>query len=98
VPLCLRGLAGLGLQPVLWEQDGRPGTTDNGNHILDCATDPIANPARLDADIRAIPGVMGTGLFCGMADTVLVGDRTDFRLVDEQRRPRNPGTMMRSNP
>jgi ribose 5-phosphate isomerase len=37
-------------------------------------------------DIRAIPGVVGTGLFLGMADTVLVGDRNDFRLVEERRR------------
>jgi ribose 5-phosphate isomerase len=37
-------------------------------------------------DIRAIPGVVGTGLFLGMADTVLVGDRNDFRMIEEKRR------------
>ena len=68
-----RRLAELGLRPVLWEDNGRPGVTDNGNHILDCETDPIPDAARLEADIRAIPGVVGTGLFLGMADIVLVG-------------------------
>ena len=89
VPLCQRRLAGLGLRPALWEENGRPGVTDNGNHILDCGTDPIPDAARLEADIRAIPGVVGTGLFVGMADVVLVGNDRDFRLIDE-RRTRTP--------
>jgi ribose 5-phosphate isomerase len=37
-------------------------------------------------DIRAIPGVVGTGLFLGMAETILVGDRDTFRLLKEKRR------------
>jgi ribose 5-phosphate isomerase A len=60
--------------------------TDNGNHILDCQIDPIPDAQRLESDIRAIPGVVGTGLFLGMADTVLVGDRNDFRMIEEKRR------------
>jgi ribose 5-phosphate isomerase A len=98
VPLCRRRLAGLGLRPALWEQDGRPGATDNGNHILDCATDPLPDAQRLETEIRAVPGVVGTGLFLGMADTVLVGDRTDFRLIEERRRTRTSGSAMRSVP
>ncbi|HJZ89656.1 MAG TPA: ribose-5-phosphate isomerase RpiA [Gemmataceae bacterium] len=86
VPLCVRRLAALGLRPVLWSQNGRPGETDNGNHILDCGIDPITDPARLGAEIRAIPGVVGSGLFLGMADTVLIGDDHDFRLKAERRR------------
>jgi ribose 5-phosphate isomerase len=35
----------------------------------------IRNPARLERDLRAIPGVVGTGLFVGMADVVLVASR-----------------------
>ena len=49
-------------------------------------------PNELDAlenDIRAIPGVVGTGLFLGMADTVLVGDRNDFRMLEERQRGNN---------
>ena len=36
----------------------------------------------------AIPGVVGTGLFVGMADTVLVGDDRTFRLMEERGRDR----------
>jgi len=86
VPLCERRLRALGLRPALWTQDGKPRVTDNGNNILDCATNPLSDPVRLEADIRAIPGVAGTGLFLGMADTVLIGDDRDFRLTAERRR------------
>jgi ribose 5-phosphate isomerase A len=86
LPLAERLLAKLGLRPVLWEQNGRPGETDNGNYILDCGTDPIPDPGRLDADIQKIPGVVGTGLFVSMASLVLVGDGADFRLTEERRR------------
>src|SRR5919198_1469643 len=87
LPLCRRRLSELGCNPVLYEQDGKPFQTDNGNVILDCAVGPIDDPAGLEARLRAVPGVVGTGLFLGMADTVLFGDDADgFRLVEEQRR------------
>ena len=60
--------------------------TDNGNHILDCRIAPITDATRLEQDIRAIPGVVGTGLFLGMADTVLIGNRSDFRMIEERQR------------
>ena len=84
VPLCSRRLAALGLRPALWEQDGKPGLTDNANHILDCGLGPIEDAKKLEADVRAIPGVVGTGLFLGLAETVLVGEGDDFRLVEER--------------
>jgi ribose 5-phosphate isomerase A len=86
LPLCERRLADLGCRPTLWLKDGRTGTTDNGNLILDCQVEPIADPAQLESAIRAIPGVVGTGLFLGMADVVLVGQGDDLRLTEEKRR------------
>lgn len=87
LPLCERRLSELGCRPVPDRRGGEFFVTDNGNYIVDCQIPPIANPARLEADVRAIPGVVGTGLFLGMADTVLVGDPADFRLREERRRP-----------
>jgi ribose 5-phosphate isomerase A len=84
LPLCERRLHELGCQPALYVQQGGPFVTDNGNHILDCRIAPITDATRLEQDIRAIPGVVGTGLFLGMADTVLVGDRRDFRMIEER--------------
>jgi ribose 5-phosphate isomerase A len=81
--LCERRLRDLGCEPVACVRDGRLFLTDNGNHILDCRVEPIRDPAGLEERIRAIPGVVGTGLFLGMTDTVLVGDDQDMRLLEE---------------
>ncbi len=86
VACCERRLRELNCRPVPYLDGGGLFVTDNGNHILDCQIEPIRDAARLEADIRAIPGVVGTGLFLEMADTVLVGDRSDFRMIEERRR------------
>lgn len=49
-----------------------PLRTDAGNMLVDVATGPIDNPAALDTELRAIAGVVETGLFVGRADVVLV--------------------------
>jgi ribose 5-phosphate isomerase A len=85
LPLCERRLRELGCQPVPYAQGDSLFVTNNGNYILDCRIDAITNPTRLEMHIRAIPGVVGTGLFLGMADTILIGDRNDFRLIEERR-------------
>ena len=73
LPLATRKLTALGCPPVLrLGPDGSPYRTDNGNPILDCQIGLIADPAALDRAILAIPGVVGTGLFIGMAETVLI--------------------------
>jgi ribose 5-phosphate isomerase A len=67
-------LARLGTKPVLRKgSDGQPFRTDGGNLILDCAFGLIADPGGLDLAIRQTIGVVETGLFIGMADTVIVG-------------------------
>jgi len=78
---CRRRLVAMGLTPVLRATNGQPFVSDNGNFILDCGVAPIASPAVLDTQILAIPGVVGTGLFVGMAHTVLIqnGDRVEKR-------------------
>jgi len=54
---------------------GRAGMlhTDGGNYILDCRLGRIDDPATLDTALRAVPGVVETGLFVGMADLVIFG-------------------------
>jgi ribose 5-phosphate isomerase A len=74
VPFARRRLTELGYPPALRGPDGAPFITDNGNVILDAAVTSIPDPAGLDATLRAIPGVVDTGLFVGMAHAVLVWD------------------------
>ena len=56
------------------QRGGGPFRTDNANLILDCRFGAIADPAAADAALRAIHGVVATGLFVGLADEVLVSD------------------------
>jgi ribose 5-phosphate isomerase A len=87
LPYCRDRLAKLGLEPVPYEEKGRLFVTDNGNHILDCKCGPISDPAGLEARLRAVPGVVDSGLFLGMADVVLFGDEDrQFELVEEKKR------------
>ena len=75
--LVLRRVRALGLDPVVRLADGRPFISDNGNLTIDCGlATPLADAraARvLEADLRAIPGVVDTGLFLGTAERVLIG-------------------------
>jgi ribose 5-phosphate isomerase A len=84
-----RHLSNLGLRPQLRQSAGQPLVTDNGNVILDCGTDAIADPAELEGRILAVPGVVGTGLFLGMADVVLVqrADQVEVREYPRQKQP-----------
>lgn len=54
--------------------DDTPFLTDNGNWIFDCHFGRIDNPRNLDESLRAIHGVVATGLFYDLASDVLVGD------------------------
>lgn len=74
VSLATRMIKSLGLRARVREHQGNTFVTDNGNLILDCGVKSIANPARLDRDLLAIPGVLGTGLFVAMADIVLIAE------------------------
>jgi ribose 5-phosphate isomerase A len=74
VALARRHLEALGLAPEVRRGDAGAFVTDNGNHILDCRVGPLDRPVALDQAIHAIPGVVGTGLFLGMAQLVLVDD------------------------
>jgi Transketolase, thiamine diphosphate binding domain/Ribose 5-phosphate isomerase A (phosphoriboisomerase A) len=45
---------------------------DNRNYILDCRINTLDDPSGVDPSIRKLPGVVGTGLFLGLAPTVVV--------------------------
>lgn len=55
-------------KPVLREN----ARTDAGNLLVDLAIGPESDPAKLDRDIRSVPGVVETGLFLGRSPVVYV--------------------------
>ncbi len=74
----------LGATVTRRERDGGPYVTDNGNAILDCRFGSIAEPAALEAILRALHGVVSTGLFIGLASHVLVA-RADGTVAEARR-------------
>jgi len=80
--LCREQLSRLGLEATLRSgPDGATYITDNRNYILDCKLAPIDDASALEQSILAIPGVLGTGLFVGMAHAAVVEhpDRVEVR-------------------
>src|SRR5437867_11261302 len=87
LPLCRRRLEALGLKPVLRTEEDGLFVTNNWSVIVDSATGPIEDPHALERTILLVAGVLDTGLFLGIADTVLVADGVTVRELDRRRRP-----------
>ncbi len=64
----------LGAQVSLRRRGGAPFTTDNQGYILDCSFGAIADPAALEGQLKAIVGIVETGLFVGMAEMACVAE------------------------
>ena len=75
VPLVMPKIKKLKGKPVLREGKGKVGpiVTDNGNVIVDAYFGPIRSPADLGSKLKALSGVVETGLFVGMVDAVYFG-------------------------
>lgn len=71
-------LRGLGAEPVLRTAKSKVGpvVTDNGNLIIDAKFGGIENPADLNMKLKAIPGVVETGLFVHLIDLAIIGGKT----------------------
>lgn len=66
------------------EASAEPLRTDAGNYIYDVAIGPITDPAVVNAALRALPGVVETGLFVRRADVVLVSGGDGLRTLKRQ--------------
>jgi ribose 5-phosphate isomerase A len=56
--------------------------TDNGNYIVDVDFGVIADPARLEREIKLIPGVVENGLFIDMTEVVYVGSERGVKTIE----------------
>lgn len=71
--LLLAAIRQLGAEPVLRRKEGEIVVTDNGNYIIDCAFGAIPDPVALHRQLKAITGVVETGLFTDMQPAVIIG-------------------------
>ena len=88
--LVMDRLVALGATPVLRRAGGEPMVTDNGNLVIDCQFPEIPDPAALEARLRAIAGVVATGLFLGMADSAVVAGTCGVEVLRAERRHDGP--------
>lgn len=74
-PVVVRALERFGCMPAVRRtKDGAVFRSDNGNEILDCRfPDGIADARALEREIDAIPGVVESGLFVGLAHALVIG-------------------------
>jgi ribose 5-phosphate isomerase A len=59
-----------------------PFLTDGGNLILDCAFAAIPDPGVLARRLKAITGVVETGLFIGLATTIIAGSASGLQILE----------------
>lgn len=74
-------IAGLGLQAAMREVRGTPFISDNGNLILDCTGAASLEIQALASSLDAIPGVLGHGLFIGIATEAVVAGPDEVRVI-----------------
>jgi ribose 5-phosphate isomerase A len=71
----------LGAQVQLRQHEGRPFVTDQNNYIFDCNFGPMADPEAVHAHLIQLTGVVETGLFLGLTNTLVVGAENDTAQV-----------------
>ena len=58
--------------------------TDNGNIIVDCSFEKIAEPIELNKQINLIPGVVDNGLFTRMVSSLVIGyNDGNVKIIDQ---------------
>jgi ribose 5-phosphate isomerase A len=66
-------------KPILRFKEGVPFVTDSGHFIYDVACGLLTDAGETERTMRAIPGVVATGLFIGRADVVIVAGASGVR-------------------
>lgn len=72
----------LGLEPSLRGGTLEPFLSDNGHPILDAVLPPVEDLPALARSLDAIPGVLGHGLFLGMADVAYLASGAGVKRVE----------------
>lgn len=73
-----------GYQPSHRRKGQEQFRTDGGNHIIDLHLQRIMNPRELHEKLKLMPGVVETGLFLGLADTVIVGGEDKISVMERR--------------
>lgn len=83
--LCIK-LESNGFKPLIRMKGSTRFVTDENNYIIDLMIDKISNPAVLDAKLKSFAGVVETGLFYGIANTVIAGVENKIKIFNKKKR------------
>jgi ribose 5-phosphate isomerase A len=72
-------LNGWGGQAKVRERNGKPFVSDNHNLIIDWKPNEIREPAALEKRLKSITGIVDSGLFCNVAQIVIVAGASGIR-------------------
>jgi len=72
----------LGGEAVVREKNGQPFISDNGNTIVDWYHGVIDDPAALEKQLKAMTGVVDSGIFAGVASAVIVAASSGVRKIE----------------
>lgn len=84
----MRSIEKLGGKATLRETKGKlgPVISDNGNAIMDATFGTISDPAKMERDLKMIPGVVETGLFINLTDIVYLGTVSNVEQLTQKRK------------
>jgi ribose 5-phosphate isomerase A len=82
--LTLDRFKAIGATPHLRYAADKPFITDNSNYIADCSFAAIPDPTELDLSLRALFGVVATGLFCGLATMAVIGTESGVDVLHRE--------------
>jgi len=83
--LCSK-LEGIGYRPTIRMSGRKLFITDENNYIIDIKMESILNPALVDSKLKNFAGVVETGLFYGIADTVVAGVGGKIKIFNKKKR------------
>ncbi|MDY0404915.1 ribose-5-phosphate isomerase RpiA [Virgibacillus sp. 179-BFC.A HS] len=75
----IRDLGGTAKMRTL--ENGDPFVSDNGNYLFDCDFGLIDDPGQLHNELKSLVGVVETGLFIQMTDTILIGKENEVKVL-----------------
>lgn len=84
--LIIRKIGEMGGIPAIREGNGKVGPviTDNGNMIIDARFGLVTNPTELECRLKSVVGVVETGLFVRMANTVYIGKHSGVEKLEKK--------------
>lgn len=69
--------------PELRMKDGKIYKTDSGNYIFDLYLKKIEDPLIMDMELKQVTGIVETGLFIDIADTIIIGKENSTEIINK---------------